>query len=28
IEIRLYRPAKRMPPDAEELWEIFVEEQI
>ncbi|WP_223195253.1 hypothetical protein, partial [Salmonella enterica] len=24
----LYRPAKRMPPDAEELWEIFVEEQI
>ncbi|WP_237194980.1 hypothetical protein, partial [Salmonella enterica] len=23
-----YRPAKRMPPDAEELWEIFVEEQI
>ncbi|HFS0979530.1 TPA: hypothetical protein ACIWIM_003956, partial [Salmonella enterica subsp. enterica serovar Enteritidis] len=27
-EIRLYRPAKRMPPDAEELWEIFVEEQI
>ncbi|HGA7361196.1 TPA: hypothetical protein ACITR4_004304, partial [Salmonella enterica subsp. enterica serovar Virchow] len=21
-------PAKRMPPDAEELWEIFVEEQI
>ncbi|HFP7199248.1 hypothetical protein RCJ20_18130, partial [Salmonella enterica subsp. enterica serovar Agona] len=20
--------AKRMPPDAEELWEIFVEEQI
>ncbi|EAW2497070.1 LysR family transcriptional regulator, partial [Salmonella enterica subsp. enterica serovar Kentucky] len=21
IEIRLYRPAKRMPPDAEELWE-------
>ncbi|MDI8951403.1 hypothetical protein, partial [Salmonella enterica] len=26
--IRLYRPAKRMPPDAEELWEIFVEEQI
>ncbi|MDI8954451.1 hypothetical protein MJO10_33530, partial [Salmonella enterica subsp. enterica serovar Anatum] len=27
-KIRLYRPAKRMPPDAEELWEIFVEEQI
>ncbi|WP_256681541.1 hypothetical protein, partial [Klebsiella grimontii] len=23
-----YRPAKRMPPDAEELWEIFIEEQI
>ncbi|MDN6929058.1 LysR substrate-binding domain-containing protein, partial [Klebsiella pneumoniae] len=28
IEIRLYRPAKKMPPDAEELWELFVEEQI
>ncbi|WP_417064790.1 hypothetical protein, partial [Klebsiella pneumoniae] len=25
---RLYRPAKKMPPDAEELWELFVEEQI
>ncbi|HHG7130807.1 hypothetical protein, partial [Klebsiella pneumoniae] len=24
----LYRPAKKMPPDAEELWELFVEEQI
>ncbi|HDY7084733.1 TPA: LysR family transcriptional regulator, partial [Klebsiella pneumoniae] len=24
IEIRLYRPAKKMPPDAEELWELFV----
>ncbi|EPC3618728.1 hypothetical protein ACYQQU_005432, partial [Klebsiella pneumoniae] len=23
-----YRPAKKMPPDAEELWELFVEEQI
>ncbi|WP_227650070.1 hypothetical protein, partial [Klebsiella pneumoniae] len=22
------RPAKKMPPDAEELWELFVEEQI